>query len=445
MMSLIECKECSHKLSDKAKNCPNCGAPISKEEKDLVEITKKREKTSVITYIIYSLVFLSILFLISSDLIFLKSLRYDITLRQLQFSTYYQGFISSYPSIISNITFLACLLTILSKRFYNISKLLFSLNSITSIILFIYLYNNNLRVGLCYFIIFIINIIAFLLPAIYKLKEEKIEISKKEIDKETKNNKKIETIYAKKIYSKTTIILDIIVIIIGLTSLLVINHYNKKDIYSETIIQANSDFQIEVINDYINIRESANTESSILGEVTKGDIYNVLDIYGGQNYIWYKINYKNQIGYIASSRETPYVKETYNDKLVVNIFCTQEENSCADLLEFITRYQKNTKHSFLINYLDINDEHNNEIFNLALEYYQDENIIPYILIGTNKVQGYINNKNDLIIEVISEQKNNTINIVDLLKKGNELPEVTIIEENPEEGEVSSEDTKKDSE
>ncbi len=441
-MTLIECKECSHKLSDKAKICPNCGAPISKEEKDLVEITIKKEKTSLITYLIYSLIFLSILFLISSDLIFLKSLRYDITLRQLQFSTYYQGFISSYPSIISNITFLACLLTILSKRFYNISKLLFSLNSVTSIILFIYLYNNNLRVGLCFFIIFIINTIAFLLPSIYEIKEEKVEISKKEIEKISKKNKKIETIYTKKIFNKTTIILDIIVILISLVSLLIINYYNRKDIYSETIIQANSDFQIEITNDYINIRASANTESSILGEVTKGDIYNVLDIYGGQNYIWYKINYKNQIGYIASSRENPYVKETYNDKLVVNIFCTQEESSCTDLLEFITRYQKNTKHSFLINYLDITDEHNNKIYNQALEYYQDENIVPYILIGTNKVQGYINNKNDLIIKVISEQKNNTTNIVDLLKKGNDLPEVTIIEENQEE--KISEDTKKDS-
>ena len=157
-MALIECNECSHKISDKASNCPNCGAPVPKEPKKLLKLTIKKEKTSIITYILYALIFLSVLYLISSDIVFLITIRNEITLQQLQFSTYYEGFLSSYSSIIINVTCLACLFSILSKKFSKFSKLLFSLNSITSIILFIFLYRNNLRVGPCFFILFIINI-----------------------------------------------------------------------------------------------------------------------------------------------------------------------------------------------------------------------------------------------------------------------------------------------
>ena len=32
-MALIKCPECGHDVSDKAKACPNCGFPMSIEEK----------------------------------------------------------------------------------------------------------------------------------------------------------------------------------------------------------------------------------------------------------------------------------------------------------------------------------------------------------------------------------------------------------------------------
>lgn len=419
-MSLINCKECSHKISDKAEICPNCGTPLTPKE-DKLTIKVYKEKVSIITYIIYIIVFLSMLCLISSNLVFLNTIKAEYTIQQIQYSINYEGIISLYPSIIINITFIACLLSILSKRFFKLSKLLYIFNIIISIILYFYLYKNNLRVDISYYIIILLNTIFIFLPGKYSLKETEITIDEKDRVKEEIKSGKLQDFYKQKTINKLNIILVSIFIFIEIVSLILIVSLNKKDIYTETIIQANSDFQIEVINEYINIRKSANTESEILGEVYKDDVYNVLDIIGGTNYIWYKIDYKGEIGYIASSREEPYVKELYSDDLVVNIFCTEKEDNCAYLLEFITRYHKNNKNLFLINYLDIKDKHNKEIYEKILEYYDDKPNIPYLVIGDNIVSGYEKEENELIIEVIIEQKDNSINIVDMIKKGDELP------------------------
>ena len=419
-MALIECKECLHKISEKAKTCPNCGNPIN-NKKDLITIKSYKEKISIITYIIYIIVFLSILFLISSDTLFLKTIKSEYTIQQIQFSKTYEGIISLYPSIIVNLTFIGCILSIISKKTFKLSKIPYILNIIISIIIYIYIYINNLRVGNCFYIIVFLNTLFIFLPGIYKLKEIDKEIEEKDRIKEEINNDKLQSLYKKKTINKINIILIIVFLMIEIASIILIVSLNKKDIYIETIIQANSDFQIEIINDYINIRKNANIESDIIGEVNKGDIYNVLDIIGGENYIWYKIDYKGQIGYIASSREKPYIKELYNDKLVVNIFCTEKEDNCSYLLEFITRYHKNNKDLFIINYLDIEDEHNKDIYEKTLTYFEDEPITPYIIIGTNRVLGYIKEENKPIIDLINEQKDSNINIVNILKKDNELP------------------------
>lgn len=430
-MAQIKCPECSNKISDKAIYCSQCGYKLNQNKenkKETTTITIKKEHTSITTYIIYITIFLAMLALISSDLVFLKTIRSEVTLQQVQFMTFYKGFISSFPSIIINITFLSCILIILSKRYHKLSKLLNLINIITCFILFIYIYNSNYRIGICFYILLILNNIIFLLPRFGKLVDVEINISESDEEKLLKQSKKLEELYEKKKPSKKNSIIIIIFFILEIIALITINIVNQKDIYKETIIQANSEFQIEIINNYINIRKETNTESAILGAVTEGDIYNVLDIIGDNNYIWYKIDYKGTIGYIASPREEPYIKELYKDKLVINIFCTEKEENCAYLLDFITRFQKTNKYNFLINYLDIKDEHNQEIYNKAISYYKDKEIIPYIIIGDTTIVGY-NKKNEKnIMEAIHHHKDNTLNIVDLLKKGEKLPELPQIEE-----------------
>ncbi len=420
-MSLITCKECGHKISPKAAVCPECGEPFLIKKEQQKSIKALKEKISPITIIIYIVLFISLLIIVSSDLIFLKTIRGELTLQQVQFSDIYHPLIIYLPTIIINMSFICSVLNILSRKLYKLSKIGYLLNILTLIITYIIIYNENLRIGPCYYILFLINTLFLIAPHLSKLVEEDQE--NKNEEKIQKTNKKKQELYEEKIITKKNILTISIILVLEIFSILTIYIVNQKDIYQETIIQANSEFQIKIINNYINIREFNNTDSEIIGVVSKGDIYNVLDVIGTENYIWYKISYKNQVGYIASSREKPYIEELYANKLVVNIFCTEKEDDCAYLLEFISKYQKTSKTKFLINYLDIRDEHDKDIYNRLLDYYDDESKLPYIIIGDKKISGYKKTSNLTIIGTIAEEKDNKINYVDLLKKGEELPKL----------------------
>jgi len=74
--------------------------------------------------------------------------------------------------------------------------------------------------------------------------------------------------------------------------------------------------QIEVIAEYINIRESKDINSPILGKVYQGEIYTILEEDNNSSYHWYKINTNNGItGYIAGK----YNNEDYVKKLETSI------------------------------------------------------------------------------------------------------------------------------
>ena len=78
---------------------------------------------------------------------------------------------------------------------------------------------------------------------------------------------------------------------------------------SKNIPQTNerdsSQKQVEIINDYINIRSQATTSSEVIGKVQKGEIYTVLET----DKFWLKIQTSNNItGWIISAyEEKPYV------------------------------------------------------------------------------------------------------------------------------------------
>lgn len=108
---------------------------------------------------------------------------------------------------------------------------------------------------------------------------------------------------------KQMIIIGICLAIIGIAIFVAINIYNK------SLPQANkrdeSSKQIEILTDYINIRESNNTNSQIVGKVYKNEIYNVID----NNDLWIKIQTTNNVsGWIISS----YGDDVYVKYLEVN-------------------------------------------------------------------------------------------------------------------------------
>lgn len=388
------------------------------KEPETIIFNIKRLSSHPISIITTIILFIALIGIISSNLIFLNTIRGSLTLQQATTSTYYYEFIDIYPTLILNIACISAILSNLSKRLRTISKTGYLINIIISILLFFNLYSNNLRVGISYYLIVAINTILLLLPIKYHIVEEEIEISKeKESIYQNKNNK-VEELNNKPTITKLKTIITISILIIELISIIIILTKNNNDIYKETIIQANSDFQIEVINDYINIRSSSNIEGEVLGTVNKGDIYNVLDISNTENHIWYKINYKGKKGYIASPKQEPYIKELFSNKLVVNVFCTKYNQDCGYLMEFLVKYQRSTAKAFLIKYQDLEDEYTKDIYNQVLKHFDIEESIPLLIIGDNKIVNYTKKSETTIIEVIQEQMENDTNIVTEIKKGN---------------------------
>lgn len=57
-MALIKCSECGREISDKAKNCPNCGCPIDKFQNE-----KYFPTYTLIAYLLFVIFVVSMIFL----------------------------------------------------------------------------------------------------------------------------------------------------------------------------------------------------------------------------------------------------------------------------------------------------------------------------------------------------------------------------------------------
>lgn len=383
-----------------------------------ITFNQKKLSSHPISIITTTLLFVALIGVISSNLVFLNTIRGTLTIQQASNNIYYQEYINLYPIIILNIACISAIISNLSKKLTTIAKTGYLINIIITIILFFNLYSNNLRIGISYYLILIINTILLLLPIKYHIVEEEIEIPPSKETKYKEKNNRVEELSTKPTINKTKTIITISILIIELIFTLIIFTKNNNDIYKESTIQANSDFQIKIINEYINIRSSSNIEGEVLGTVNKGDIYNVLDISSTENHIWYKIDYKGKKGYIASPKDKPYIEELYKDKLVVNVFCTNDNQDCGYLMEFLLKYQRSTAKAFLIKYHDIKEENTLLVYNEVLKYFNIEDSIPLIIIGDNKITNYSKKSDTTIIEIIQEQMDNKVNIISEIKKGN---------------------------
>jgi len=117
---------------------------------------------------------------------------------------------------------------------------------------------------------------------------------------------------------KIILIIILLIITLVLSGLLI---YKKLDKQEEVIIQTNerNEYveQLEIINDYINIRESNDSTSELLGKVYKGEIYTILETLEDDYYIWCKIKTNNDI--------TGYIAVKYDDEDYVNYLEVKEE------------------------------------------------------------------------------------------------------------------------
>jgi len=116
----------------------------------------------------------------------------------------------------------------------------------------------------------------------------------------------------------------------------------------QTNVIDNSKQQIKIIVDKINLRLKPSKESSDIGDVYNGEVYDVLGISEDENYIWYKIkNNLDVTGYVANEKGKNWllitnekesieedVKEVDEIKALKLIFICEKDGMYAVKLKF---------------------------------------------------------------------------------------------------------------
>ena len=83
----------------------------------------------------------------------------------------------------------------------------------------------------------------------------------------------------------------------------------------ERIEEIKKGWYVEITyKDPINVRKSSSTNAEAIGKVNKGEIYKVLDVdmETSSAYYWYKIEFGDKIGWIASGKKIHWVKDVNN-------------------------------------------------------------------------------------------------------------------------------------
>ncbi len=73
-------------------------------------------------------------------------------------------------------------------------------------------------------------------------------------------------------------------------------------------------WHIEVVNEYIKVRQEPDQNSAPLGEVTKGNVYKVDDYENHNGNFWYHVEYeKDKWGWVANPLGKDYLTDTNNE------------------------------------------------------------------------------------------------------------------------------------
>jgi len=121
---------------------------------------------------------------------------------------------------------------------------------------------------------------------------------------------------------KIILIIILLVITLILSGILVYRNIDKEEIIVQTNKRDETVEQVEITNDYINIRKENDSEAELLGKVYKGEIYTVLEQVEDEYYTWVLIETNNDIkGYIA----VKYEEESYANYLEIKETEPEEE------------------------------------------------------------------------------------------------------------------------
>jgi len=117
------------------------------------------------------------------------------------------------------------------------------------------------------------------------------------------------------------------------------NNIDKKN-EEARIAEIKEGWYVEISNEYLNVREKANAQSRILGKVHKGEVYKVLDFEIGENFFWYKIEFKKDKknyaeGYIANPRNS-------TDEYLIDV------NNPQDIYKPTLKFEKDEYYTYSI-------------------------------------------------------------------------------------------------
>ena len=269
-MALIKCRECGKDISDKSNVCIHCGCPINNKK---IENDKNKLLFIKIWFIVCSItcIFISLLNFLNIFNIFDSNLSFGrVTINVM-------GILA---------LFLASSYLVLLRTFKKNS--LYVLLGINLLIFIYNIFNFCLLVKIFYIILILINsLITFFITRKYLL-DNKITI------------KELIPLFI-------ALFLSLVIIFIQSDNILNLNNGNKRN--------ANLS-QIKIENDYINLRDSRDINSKVLGKVHKGEIYTVINEYSTSYYDWFEIETKNGVrGFIAGK----YGNNEYVKKLESNV------------------------------------------------------------------------------------------------------------------------------
>lgn len=342
-MALMKCEECGGQVSSKADKCPHCGAPVNEntQTNEVKEISIYKEKCNILIiillFIVSLLVGITFIFGANNSFYFIRTPLSKIPLYHLlnysNYITYFILFISS----ITLLTFLSFVFKIKSRLGAIISSILNILTTIIYIVTFVTITSNRGIVGKQFFLLLILNTILAIIPRIDKISIEKRIITSDKIEKINKKNNKIEQKHNNKKMKLIVLILSLISFLTGIVTTITI--YNINENIEVTYEQKNPKKldQIKVDIDFINVRKTPSTNSKILGKIYKNDIYNIIEIYEKEEYIWYEIEFEDEKAFVASSIKNPYVKiiNNSNNKLKTKLLKEGYEESEDGIYQFI--------------------------------------------------------------------------------------------------------------
>lgn len=148
------------------------------------------------------------------------------------------------------------------------------------------------------------------------------------------------------------------IIVLSICAILITKYLNKADI-DQSNERDNSVLQVEIITDYINIRQENNTDAEILGKVYNGEIYTVIE--KSEDGYWYLIETNNGIcGYIYKGNdEYVYLEE-------LDIFSNNDDSNIEeDIKDSVVDKNENNKNEDSNNHNNTTNNSENESSNIV--------------------------------------------------------------------------------